>query len=270
MSVFAGRTYVVTGSRSGIGAATAESLRADGATVIGVDISDADVNVDLADLAATYGIAEQILELSGGVLDGFVSVAGVGPTGRRPSLLLAVNAFAPIELINRLYDAIRKGNQPRVVITSSNTISCHQNSISRELLESCLTKPHEEMLERVDQEIRPEVAYAVSKIVLTTWARTQAPTASWIGSGIGLNIVAPGSADTAMFTERTRDENLMEAAASFPNPLGRLLHADEVAQVIRFALDPTISSMAGSVIFCDGGVDALFHPSRPEPFNAVD
>ena len=42
------RTYVVTGAASGIGKATRELLLERGHTVIGVDIRDADVTVDLS------------------------------------------------------------------------------------------------------------------------------------------------------------------------------------------------------------------------------
>lgn len=48
-------------------------------------------------------------------------------------------------------------------------------------------------LRRIDREITSEVAYAVSKIVLTTWARTQAPKREWLGSGICMNVVAPAA-----------------------------------------------------------------------------
>ena len=41
-------TYVVSGSASGIGATVAARLRADGHTVIGVDLHDAEVTGDLA------------------------------------------------------------------------------------------------------------------------------------------------------------------------------------------------------------------------------
>ncbi len=46
------RTYIVTGSASGIGAATARLLRGQGHRVMGIDLREADV---LADLSTTDG-----------------------------------------------------------------------------------------------------------------------------------------------------------------------------------------------------------------------
>ena len=54
--------YAVTGSASGMGSAVAALLRADGHTVIGVDLRDADV---IADLSTPQGRADA----AAGVLD---------------------------------------------------------------------------------------------------------------------------------------------------------------------------------------------------------
>jgi NAD(P)-dependent dehydrogenase (short-subunit alcohol dehydrogenase family) len=265
MATLRGRTYVVTGAQSGIGAATVASLRDDGARVITLDLAEpADVVFDMGNLARIEDAVTQLEARSSGLLDGIISCAGVGPTGRSAARLLAVNAFGPIQLLTRLRRSLEIPEVGQAVVVSSNTISCHPNPISSELVESCLSKDHEEMLERVDREITSEVAYAVSKRVLTTWARRQAPTAEWIGRGIRLNVVAPGSTDTAMFAERTTDAALQAGAASFPNPLGRLLEADEIAHVIRFVVDPSTTALCGSVVFCDGGPDSLFHPDQPD------
>jgi NAD(P)-dependent dehydrogenase (short-subunit alcohol dehydrogenase family) len=261
-----GRTYAVTGARSGIGAATVDAMRAAGACVITVDLSDADITGDLGELDQLDTVAEQILERSRGTLHGYVNGAGVGPTNRRPSRLLAVNAFAAIGLITRLRPAFEHAENPRVTVISSNTITCHPNPISAELIQSCLVRPHEEMLKRVDEEIAPDVAYAVSKTVLTRWARTSAPAADWLGKGILLNVVAPGGTDTGMHNERAADPLYKDRTEAFPNPLGRLLLPAEVAEVVLFTLTPTTSALAGSVIFCDAGVDAIFHPLAPAPY----
>jgi NAD(P)-dependent dehydrogenase (short-subunit alcohol dehydrogenase family) len=43
----------------------------------------------------------------------------------------------------------------------------------------------------------------------------------------------------------------------FPIPVGRPGRADEMASVIRFLLSPEASFFCGSVVFADGGSDAL-------------
>ncbi|WP_338060502.1 hypothetical protein [Pseudoclavibacter helvolus] len=59
------RTYVVTGSASGIGKVTAEKLRADGHTVIGVDLKGADINADLTTAEGRAELVARAEELSG-------------------------------------------------------------------------------------------------------------------------------------------------------------------------------------------------------------
>lgn len=60
------RTYVVTGSASGIGRATAEKLRASGHTVIGVDIRDTDLIADLSTAEGRTTLVHEVEQRSGG------------------------------------------------------------------------------------------------------------------------------------------------------------------------------------------------------------
>ena len=55
-----GRRYVITGSASGIGAATASILRDQGARVIGCDLSDADIIADLSTPAGRQSLVAQV------------------------------------------------------------------------------------------------------------------------------------------------------------------------------------------------------------------
>ncbi len=63
-----------------MGAAVAESLRAEGHTVIGVDLRDADVVADLSTAHGRQKAAEEVLAKAEGTLDGAVLAAGMGPT----------------------------------------------------------------------------------------------------------------------------------------------------------------------------------------------
>ena len=51
-----GKVCVVTGAASGIGAASVEAFRAEGATVAGIDLRD---DVDGADLAVAASVADE-------------------------------------------------------------------------------------------------------------------------------------------------------------------------------------------------------------------
>jgi NAD(P)-dependent dehydrogenase (short-subunit alcohol dehydrogenase family) len=70
------RTYVVTGTASGIGAATAHYLREQGARVIACDRHNADVTADLTTSQGRTELVNSVTRLSGGRID---AIAG----GRR-------------------------------------------------------------------------------------------------------------------------------------------------------------------------------------------
>ncbi|MET0825030.1 MAG: hypothetical protein ABWZ89_00790, partial [Acidimicrobiales bacterium] len=65
-------TVAVTGAGSGIGAATAARLRADGHTVIGVDLRGAEVDADLGTPEGRAAAIAAITDRSGGALQGLV------------------------------------------------------------------------------------------------------------------------------------------------------------------------------------------------------
>jgi hypothetical protein len=66
-------------------------------------------------------------------------------------------------------------------------------------------------------------------------------------------------------TDRLReDPQLGVFADSYPTALGRPGRPEEVAATIAFLLSDASSLMVGSVVFVDGGTDALLHPLAPE------
>src|SRR4051812_19545561 len=119
------RTVVVTGSASGMGAATKARLEADGQRVIGVDIRDADVVADLATASGRETAIEAITQRSGGAIDGVVTWAGIaGLTDVPGSALVSVNYFGSVVLLDALRPLLANGERPAAVAISSNSTTC--------------------------------------------------------------------------------------------------------------------------------------------------
>src|SRR4029077_8788449 len=73
------------------------------------------------------------------------------------------------------------------------------------------------------------------------------------GTGVRVNVVAPGTTDTGMLTRFTNtDEN--KAALVSTVPVKRLAAPEEIAHVIAFAASPNASYMTGASIPVDGGM----------------
>tara|TARA_B110000902_G_scaffold129871_1_gene151162 strand:- start:38 stop:307 length:270 start_codon:yes stop_codon:yes gene_type:complete len=85
------KTYILTGVASGIGAETCLLLKAQGATVIGVDRTET-ANADqfsAADLSDPASIDALIAALPAGV-NGLANIAGVPPTAPASTVLIAL------------------------------------------------------------------------------------------------------------------------------------------------------------------------------------
>ena len=75
------------------------------------------------------------------------------------------------------------------------------------------------------------------------------------GTGVRVNVVAPGTTDTGMLTRFTNtDEN--KAALVSTVPVKRLATSEEIAHVIAFVASENASYMTGSSIPVDGGMIA--------------
>jgi 3alpha-hydroxysteroid 3-dehydrogenase len=112
-------TTLMTGSASGIGAATREALIAAGHTVIGVDLKNADILGDLSTAAGRQAVIQAALERCGHKIDNLVLCAGLGAQTQPASLVTSVNYFGAVELLDGFLPALQKGSNPSAVVISS-------------------------------------------------------------------------------------------------------------------------------------------------------
>jgi NAD(P)-dependent dehydrogenase (short-subunit alcohol dehydrogenase family) len=253
-------SYVVTGAASGIGAATAKRLKNDGHRVVGVDRQPADVVADLSTPDGRTLAIEGVRQLVGESLDGIVTCAGVGPIpSREGSLIVSLNYFGTLAFLEGLRPLLEKGHNPAAVAISSNSTTA-QPGVPAALCDLCLDGD-EDAARRAADEMGPMVAYPASKLALARWVRQNAPGPTWIGAGITLNAIAPGMIDTAMIAEGKADPEIGPLLEQFPIPAGRMGQAQEMAAFITFLLSAEARFFCGSVLFADGGTDALCRPN---------
>lgn len=250
------RTYVVTGSASGIGAATAELLRSRGETVVGIDLRDAEVEADLSTPEGRADAAAQAIDKTGGVIDGVIACAGISaPIGKT----MAINYFGVTELLSALLPALRASEAPRAAVVSS---MASLQPVDAALVEAALSGDETAALARGDELAAqgPEVGYLnypSSKRALSRWVRRASISDDWAGAGIPLNAVAPGTVITPMTAGLlATPEGAAMVDAAVPMPLNYHQPASSIAELLVWLTSPANTHMAGQTISCDGGADA--------------
>lgn len=231
-STDAARVAIVTGGASGIGAATAARLRAQGVRVAVFDVTGDDP-VDVADAAAVHAAVERVRhEL--GPIEIVVNAAGVPASGHvgDPSYLdewaraIAVNLTGTMLIVRECIDDLLACGRGRVVnIASTEGLGATRN-----------TGP-----------------YTVSKHGVIGFTRSLAVDHG--RAGLTANAICPGpvtSTMTSVIPEESR-----RAFARRRVPVGRYADPDEIAYVIVALTSPEATYINGAVIPVDGGMTAV-------------
>jgi 3alpha-hydroxysteroid 3-dehydrogenase len=254
-------TTLLTGSASGIGAATKLALEAAGHRVIGVDLRNADICGDLSTPEGRQAVLKAALEKTDGVLDGLVLCAGLGAQVQPPSKITSVNYFGAVELLDGLLPALQKGTQPAAVVVSS-VASAHL-TWDRNPLAAALEASDEAQAGAIVDgagEKGGNLAYAGSKNAVTVAVRKRA--LAWGQAGVRLNTVAPGAVETPLLQAGLQDQRYAQAIKNFVAPLGRRAEPAEIAATVVFLMSPQAGFVHGAQFFIDGGMDAMVRPTQ--------
>jgi NAD(P)-dependent dehydrogenase (short-subunit alcohol dehydrogenase family) len=211
----------------------------------------------VADLGTAEGrrhAVDEATDRSGGALHGVVTCAGLaGTPGRAGSLLAAVNYFGTVDVLAGLRPLLQPGGAAVAISSNSTTV---QPAIPADLVEACLA--HDEVLAKEIADARGAlVAYPAAKLAVAHWVRREATGPEWAGAGLRLNAIAPGMIDTPMVAGMRADPETAPMLDWLPIPLGRPGRPEEIAALAEFLLGPDSAFFCGSVVFCDGGSDAL-------------
>ncbi|KPI28660.1 SDR family oxidoreductase [Streptomyces sp. NPDC048251] len=244
MSGLTGLRAVVTGGASGIGLATARLLAARGARVAVLDRDPSPVTgplfpveADVCDDASVRAAVATLAEEFGG-LDILVNNAGIGAIGTVED--------NPDEEWHRVLDV----NVLGVVRTSRAALPYLRRSAHAAIVNTCSIAATAGLPQRA--------LYSASKGAVLSL--TLAMAADHVREGIRVNCVNPGTADTPWVTrllDAAADPETERAALNARQPLGRLVLADEVAAAIVYLASPAASSVTGTALAVDGGMQGL-------------
>lgn len=245
---FAGRSAIVTGSTSGIGAAIARLLAARGARVIvsgrdaerghatvaairgaggKADFVAADLGGTAADVRAFSAAATAA---AGGQVDILVNNAGIYPATLTPDLpdddldaMLAVNIRAPHVLVAEIAPGmVERGGG--VIVTIGSWMASVGSPFAAMYT---ATKAADEQLTR-------------------TWAAEFGP------RGVRVNTVAPGVTRTP---GNEKDLAVIERMTA-STPGGRPVSPDEIAYAVAFIASDEARMIHGTTLYVDGGITA--------------
>ncbi|WP_305093459.1 SDR family oxidoreductase [Prescottella sp. R16] len=255
MHDFTGKTAVVTGYASGIGAATAAALTARGATVIGVDRIVPDSAPPVArtivgDLSTSDGV-RSIADAVDGPVDVLINNAGVAAT--QPwRTVLSVNTLAPRDLTRLLLPKF--GADAAVVTTASQAGFQWQRNFTRAdaflaiddwdaALDSVAGLPDIDRL-----------CYALSKEAAIVYSGALAVEGKQIG--LRSNTVSPGTVGTPLLPDftATMGAAVIDGAAAWT---GRHAAPEEIADAIVFLASPESAWISGVDLPVDGGYGAF-------------
>ena len=251
---FSGRTILITGAASGIGAATARWLDAHGAAELVL------VDIDRPGLDA-LGVSCKVRPFSGSVADPALWNLLAREIGRLDHAVINAGIPGPGKPIVDIDITAWRNTMSVNLDGAFLALRCAMRNMMR---------PSPEGLRAGSIVLTGSVSgisgkapidYGASKAAIAQMARIAANEGA--PHGIRVNAVAPGGVDTPIWDKvefiRQEIERLgsreaaLAALAKQGSPLGRFASADEIASQIGFLLSNMAASTTGAVLVSDGG-----------------
>ncbi|MFC4317661.1 coniferyl-alcohol dehydrogenase [Rhizobium alvei] len=249
-----GKTLVITGVASGIGARTAEMALGMGADVVGIDVrapANPGPNFLQGDISSPAGIAAIVAQLPNR-FDALLNIAGIsGTVGAEKTL--AVNFYGLRALTEAVAGRIREGGSV-VNVASVAGYGWRANLDRAKRMVGVKGFPDIAKV-MADNDVPNEIGYPLSKELLILWTQLAAHDPQFKDRSIRVNSVSPGPVETVILKEFRSVLGDAKVDSDIAR-VGRAATASDIAPVVLFMASDGARWINGANIANDGGLEA--------------
>ena len=238
-----GKVCVITGAAGGIGAATAELFREEGATVVGVDLQDMD-HVDLS-ITANVTDEDQVASIyerarsAYGSVDVLFNNAGISPPADASVLDTDLEVYEHVQAVNlRSVVLCCKHGIPHLLASGGGSVINTASFVS------------------VMGAATSQIAYTASKGGVL--ARSRELGVEFAKQNVRVNALCPGPVDTPLLRELYAKDLEQAQRRLVHVPMGRFAQAREIAQGVLFLASEDSSYVTASTFLVDGGITSAY------------
>ena len=238
-----GKVCVITGTASGIGAETAKLFRAEGASVVGVDLNespDADLSlqVDVTDEEQVASVYERTLSEYGRV-DVLFNNAGISPPDDVSVLDTSLEAWQRVQDVNlKSVFLCCKHGIPHLLEGGGGSVI---NTASFVATMGSATS---------------QISYTASKGGVLALSRELG--IEFARRGVRVNALCPGPVNTPLLQELYASDPVAAARRLVHVPYGRFAEVREIATAVLFLASDDSSYVNATTFMVDGGISQAY------------
>ena len=242
----AGRVCVITGASGGIGTATVDAFRGEGATVVGIDVlegapGDVSIKADVTDEEQVRELMQRVRDDCGRI-DVLFNNAGISPRDDGSVLDTGVDAWERVQSVNlRSVFLCCKHGIPHLLANDPPARGSVINTASFVAVMGSATS---------------QISYTASKGGVLALSRELG--VEFARRGVRVNALCPGPVDTPLLKELYAKDPEQAARRLVHVPMGRFARAEEIASAAVFLASDDSSYVTASTFLVDGGLSGAY------------
>jgi NAD(P)-dependent dehydrogenase (short-subunit alcohol dehydrogenase family) len=238
-----GKVCVITGTASGIGAESARMFEAEGATVVGVDLSPDSpgalaLEADVTDEEQVRGVYERVREQFGRV-DVLFNNAGINPDDDTTVTETTLESWQRVQDVN-----------------TKSVFLCCKHGIPHLLESGGGSVINTASFVAVMGAAVSQISYSASKGAVLSLSRELG--VEFAGRGVRVNALCPGPVNTPLLQELFANDPERAAKRLVHIPMGRFGEPEEIASAAVFLASDESSFITASTFLVDGGLSGAY------------